>query len=472
VSLFGRIAWTGAALFSAAVLLALLVWKPASQENFTARTDGLLRDTERRFGAIATSLVDEAMTFSASAALAADEQRALAIQDLPLVLYEDAGGVLDGERFREAVRAMVTDPEASGARKHGVVRAEILDRTGRDVAEQLEALRRAQGEEAARHGEEAARRSVAAWGGMLLVLLAAWAVVMDRVVLRPLREATAAVGRFGAGERGVRLDPTGAAELSALGRAFNETAAAVEGTEKENAELRTRLEEKVRERTAALVRAARASTAGTMASGVAHEFNNLLSGILGCANAALEEKPPSPVEEPLAMIRKTAERGVGITRALLRATRAEPELAPCEPQEIFAEALAEVRPPGGIEVVGIYAPVRMRADAAMLRQVLANLIRNAVQAMGEEGRLELRVAEAGGEVLLEVADSGPGIEHAVREILFEPFVTTRRGGREGAGLGLFLADRLVSAHGGRIGVESEPGKGTRFRIHLPSARDS
>ena len=228
----------------------------------------------------------------------------------------------------------------------------------------------------------------------------------------------------------------------------------------------------MKERTAALVRAARASTAGTMARGVAHEFNNLLGGILGCADAALDESPGPEVKESIEMIRKTAGRGVGVTRALLRATRAEPEREPCDAAALFDEALAEVRPPEAIEVRREFGAVRLDADATMLRQVLVNLLHNAVEAMGGKGVLELRIAAAVDEVRLEVGDNGPGIDDAVREILFEPFVTTRQGGREGAGLGLFLAERLVAAHGGRIAVESEPDRGTRFTIHLPSARDS
>jgi signal transduction histidine kinase len=348
----------------------------------------------------------------------------------------------------------------------------ILERTRRDVARRQEALRKARSEAAARHGELAAWRTLAAWGGMLLLLVGGWALAVDRVVVRPVREVTDAVARFGAGERGLRLDPHGAAELARLGHAFNETAAAVERTEAENAELRTRLEEKVKERTAALVRAARASTAGTMARGVGHEFNNLLGGILGCADAALDENPGPEVRESIEMIRKTAGRGVGVTRALLRATRAEPEREPCDAAALFDEALAEVRPPDGVEVKREFGAVRLDADGTMLRQVLVNLLRNAVDAMEGDGVLELRVAAAADEVRLEVADNGPGIDDAVREILFEPFVTTRQGGREGAGLGLFLAERLVAAHGGRIAVESEVGRGTRFTIHLPSARDS
>jgi signal transduction histidine kinase len=316
-----------------------------------------------------------------------------------------------------------------------------------------------------RHGELGAWRTLTAWGGMLMVVLAGWAFVLDRIVVRPVREVTKAVGRFGAGERGVRLAPRGAAELTSLARAFNESAEAVEHTEAENAELRASLEEKVKERTAALVRAARASTAGTMAGGIAHEFNNLLGGILGCADAALEDDPGPDLREGVEMIRKTARRGIGVTRALLRATRAEPERAPCDPGELFEEALAEVRPGDGVTIVRSFEAVPLRADAAMLRQVLANLIRNAVD-IGAH-RIELHVGPDDGGTVLSVADDGPGIEPSMREILFEPFVTTRPGGREGTGLGLFLAERLVAAHGGRIEVASEPGAGTRFTVHLP-----
>jgi len=467
VSLFARIALTAAALLGVAAALALLLWKPRSERSFAARTDEILKSAERDFGTVATSLVDEAMEFSASSALASDEQKALSVQDLPLALYTDADGRMVPERLREAMRVAVADPDASGARKHATVRAEILDHTRRDVEKRLAALREVQMRAAARHGEEAAWRTMAAWGGMLLLLLAGWAVILDRVVLRPLREATRAMGRFGDGERGLRLSPSGAAELATFGRVFNGTAAAVEQTEAENAELRAGLEEKVRERTSALVRAARASTAGTMAGGIAHEFNNLLSGILGCAEAALGEDPSPEVREALEMVRKTAQRGVGVTRALLRATSATPEVRPCDAAHLLDEALAEVRPGPEVEILRAYKPVRVIADAAMLHQVLGNLIRNAVEAMGGRGRLTLGAGPEGDGAFLSVADSGSGIDPAVRDVLFEPFVSTRRGGREGAGLGLFLADSLVRAHRGRLEVESEVGKGSRFTIHLP-----
>jgi two-component system NtrC family sensor kinase len=469
VSLFGRIAWTGAALLVLAAILALL-WKPAAERAFVTRTEGLLRDAERNTEAMATSLVNRAIEFSALSALAAGEQRALAIEDLPMDLYTDENGRLDADRLRETLRTIVVDPGAAGGEKHAAVRAEILERTRRDVQARLGELRRARSVEASRHAETVTWRTLAAWGGILLVLLAAWAFLLDRVVVRPMREATAAVARFGAGERGLRLAPHGAAELAALANAFNETAKRVEEAERENAELRARLEEKVKERTQALVRAARSSTAGTMAGGIAHEFNNLLGGILGCADAALSEEPPPDVKESLEMIRKTAGRGVGITSALLRATRAEPDTTPCDARSLVEEALELARPPAEVEVVRDLLPVPLVADVTMLRQVLGNLIRNAIEAMGGRGRLRLATKGEGGEATIVVEDSGPGIAEAVKEVLFEPFVTTRRGGREGAGLGLFLADRLVAAHGGRIEVASEPGNGARFVVRLPLRR--
>jgi signal transduction histidine kinase len=471
VSLLARIVLTGAALFGAAVLLVLLVWRPASEREFVARTDDLLRATEGDFGAIATSLVDEALDFASEEALAADEQRALGLQDLPLELYTDAEGRLQQERLREAIREMLTDPDAAGVERHRAVRAEILERTSRDVASRLERLRRAQTNAAARHARQAAWRTVAAWAGVLLVLLAGWAVVLDRVVLRPLREATDAVEKFGAGERGVRLDPSGASELARFGHAFNATAAAVERAESENAELRAQLEDKVRERTAALVRAARVSTAGTMAGGVAHEFNNLLGGILGCADEALGSDVDPDVREALEMIAKTARRGVGVTQSLLRATSAEPRPEECASARLFDDALEEVRPPVGVEIERA-GEADFVADPAMLHQVLCNLIRNAVEAMKGDGVLRLGADTDAEGASLSITDSGGGIDASVAEILFEPFVTTRRGGREGVGLGLFLSERLVAAHGGRLTFESAPGR-TTFTIRLPvSARDS
>jgi len=455
MSLFGRIAGTAVLLFVVGGLLGLFVWRPSSRAAFEQRTESLLTRTEGGFRAIAGSVVEDVVGYGVDSAASAGEQRARALADLPLELYTDAEGRLDERRLREALLRLVADPKSTLPEKTALVRGEILRRTGEDVRDRLADLREEQGRAATLHGERAAWQAVNAWGGLLLVLLALGALVLDRIVVRPVRATTGAVVRFGEGQRGSRAAVSGGGEIATLAKAFNATADAVERAEHENAELRASLEEKVKERTTALVRAARASTAGTMAGGVAHEFNNLA--------------------ELLAMIQKTATRGVGVTKAMLRATRAEPERGTFEPAALFDEALAEVRPPPGIEIRRAFQIDLVAGDVAMVRQVLANLIRNAIDVMGDSGTLVLECRsdpnDAGGVVLV-VGDDGPGIDPSVRDILFEPFVTTRAGGREGVGLGLFLCDRLVAAHGGRIDVETGPDTGTTFLVHLPSARDS
>ena len=106
-------------------------------------------------------------------------------------------------------------------------------------------------------------------------------------------------------------------------------------------------------------------------------------------------------------------------------------------------------------------------DADRMRRVLINLIENALQAGGETCRIGIRTTAAPGEVLLEIRDSGPGMEEAVLQRIFEPYFTTKG---SGTGLGLAITRKMVEEHGGRISVSSTPGKGTCFEIVLPDPR--
>ncbi len=121
----------------------------------------------------------------------------------------------------------------------------------------------------------------------------------------------------------------------------------------------------------------------------------------------------------------------------------------------------EVRSPG--------TPVRVSADPSRLDQVLMNLLSNALKFTPEGGTIRVEVAETGDEVEVAVHDSGPGIPPEEQALLFEKFSQTSSGKsvQGGSGLGLVICRHLVEAHGGRIWVESEPGRGTRFAFRLP-----
>lgn len=103
-------------------------------------------------------------------------------------------------------------------------------------------------------------------------------------------------------------------------------------------------------------------------------------------------------------------------------------------------------------------------DANQLTQVLWNIARNGLEAMQGHGRLSLNVGRHNGEVLITIADTGPGIPAEERRHIFQPFVSKKPGG---TGLGLAIAQRIVTAHGGRIDLESAPDHGSRFIISLP-----
>ena len=107
-------------------------------------------------------------------------------------------------------------------------------------------------------------------------------------------------------------------------------------------------------------------------------------------------------------------------------------------------------------------------DADHIRQVVWNMILNAIQALGGKGTLTVRSGKTGGEAWFSVGDTGPGIPESIRPTLFKPFHTTKQ---QGTGLGLAIAERIVKAHGGRVEVETRLGRGTTFTVTLPRTED-
>jgi two-component system cell cycle sensor histidine kinase/response regulator CckA len=228
---------------------------------------------------------------------------------------------------------------------------------------------------------------------------------------------------------------------------------------------------------------------GLLAGGVAHDFNNLLTPILGHTALLLEDLDPAdPATEALREIRAAAEHASELTRQLLAFSRKQMlELRTLALGDVVHRAESMLRRTLG-ENIGIEVDVApdldaVRADPGQMEQVLLNLAINARDAMPGGGLLHIAarnvtVDEAyvvqhgdlkpGRYVLLEVSDTGVGMTAEVRRHLFEPFFTTKERGK-GTGLGLSTVYGIVKQHGGAVGVYSEPGQGSTFRVYLPAA---
>jgi two-component system NtrC family sensor kinase len=221
--------------------------------------------------------------------------------------------------------------------------------------------------------------------------------------------------------------------------------------------------------------AERLATIGQLAAGVAHELNEPLGNILGFAQLLQKQADLSAAARSDAdQIVRAALHGREIVRKLLTfARQTRTESRDLDLNDLIRDGLyfleARCRS-SGVELRLELAPqpLVVCGDPSQLTQVLVNLAVNAIQAMPSGGTLTIRTAAAADLVCLAVEDTGVGMDAATRDRLFTPFFTTKDVG-EGTGLGLSVVHGIVTAHGGTIRVESEPGRGARFEIRLPAA---
>lgn len=248
---------------------------------------------------------------------------------------------------------------------------------------------------------------------------------------------------------------------------------------KRGAEERERLEGQLRH-------AQKMETVGTLAGGIAHDFNNILTPIILHVELALGEPLSAEMTSDLGEVLAAAMRAKDLVRQiLLFSRRGETAYTTIDVEPIVKEALKLLRSslPATIELKSSVAAdvARVLADPTQLHQVLMNLCTNAYHAMPESGGvIEVQVDMVdvdfitGGSaadqraVRLVVRDNGHGMDAATLERLFEPFFTTKPVG-EGTGLGMSIVHGIIEHHGGTITVQSTPGLGTTFEIHLPAA---
>jgi PAS domain S-box-containing protein len=307
-----------------------------------------------------------------------------------------------------------------------------------------------------------------------------------------VEEATAIVGRVLAGEvytgtevqrirkdgSAVDVSLSAAPLLDGHGQISGVMAVLLDVTE------RNRLKEQ-------LLQSQKMEAVGRLAGGIAHDFNNILAIISGYSESLTRKlEAGAPLHSNAMEINKAAERGAALTKQLLAFSRRQA----VKPQKLDLNEVVEhvhgmlrrvisdriaidVKPARGLRLV--------EADVGQMEQVLINLSLNARDAMPEGGKITIRTANVeikppaarlaglkpGAYVRLSVADTGQGMDDATRQRIFEPFFTTKETGK-GTGLGLSIVYGIAQQCGGTVSVESEPGEGARFDVHIPAMSEA
>jgi PAS domain S-box-containing protein len=240
-------------------------------------------------------------------------------------------------------------------------------------------------------------------------------------------------------------------------------------------------EEQIRQQTIELQRASQLSFIGELAAGLAHEIKNPLAGIQGAVDILIRRRDANdPEREALEGVRHQVQRIDATVRALLERARPRSlKLTRVSLSELMQTTvdLARAQQSGRsgkrgiqIDLIPPADDIVVNADAAQIEDAVLNLVINAIEAVDDFGRVTVSVSRAETadeemeEAVIEVSDNGRGISEENISLIFNPFFTTSSGG---TGLGLPAVRRIARLHGGRVEVESTPGKGSTFSIHLP-----
>jgi two-component system NtrC family sensor kinase len=388
-------------------------------------------------------------------------------------IYHEA----DGHRILAMVTPIYNDPSCSQAACHahpaaqrvlGVVDVGI---SLRDVDAQSALL----------------RRSTLAGAGLgMLVVAAGVSFFASRLLVRPVGDVVLGTERIAAGELDHRIPVRDDGEVGALARSFNGMTDSLAAARAEIRGLLEELERKVEQRTAALreaqaqlVQAAKMASLGRMAASIAHEINNPLAGILTFSRLMIrdldEDRSDAGAREAmlknLRLVERETQRCTSIVRNLLDFARQRPlTLSDVDLNAVIDEALSLVG--NQIALKGVVLEKRLgeiptvKADLGQLRQACVNVILNGCDAMKPGGVLTVTTEpcpDAKG-VVARFDDTGSGIPPEIRAHIFDPFFSTKE---KGTGLGLSVVYGIVERHGGRLEVDSTPGKGTSLRLLLP-----
>jgi len=312
-------------------------------------------------------------------------------------------------------------------------------------------------------------------------------VLVRRSVYVPLRDLETGAKRIASGNLNERIPVRNDDEFGRLAEAFNSMTTALRGSREELRDWAGTLEQKVAERTQALHRAQaealhgeKLASVGLLAAGVAHELNNPLTGVLTFSTLMRKKLADGTQDaDDLDLVIRETKRCAAIIRRLLDFAREKrPEKSFADLNRLIEETARIVERPAHLDDIEIALDLdpglpRAWVDADLIKQVIMNMMVNAQHAIEQKGTITVRTRRVAArhpgdslQVEISIVDDGCGIPDKDLVRIFDPFFTTKGVGK-GTGLGLSVSHGIVTAHGGRIEVESEAGAGSTFRVYLP-----
>lgn len=323
---------------------------------------------------------------------------------------------------------------------------------------------------------------------MLLVAVLSWWFIL-RMVGRPIQVLTEGTEKLSEGNLGYQIEVQSNDEVGELAESFNQMSVQLRSANEEIVAWAKTLEDRVEEKTHELksvydhvLQVEKMASVGKMAAVVAHEINNPLAGILTYAKllrkwidgGTLQESKLEEARQCLDLIADESRRCGDIVKNMLTFSRTAPMNVESTDVNVIVDRCVRLVQ-HQLEIAGIELQLaldedlpRVQCDPAQIEQVLLALVMNAIDALPHGGNLWLRTElnMSKDEVQIEVCDDGVGISPEFLPNIFEPFQTTKEKGH-GVGLGLAVSRSIMERHHGRIDVQSESGKGTRFTVGLP-----
>ena len=360
-----------------------------------------------------------------------------------------------GELARKATArgaARNTGPISDGVTEYAPLVTPLQDIAGRTIGE----LWIFRSFENARERLAVLRRNIFLLGLCAVLAGLGLTYLLARRIMQPVEKLDRAAAEVARQNYAYRVPVNSRDELGRLAATFNNMCASIQSARQE------------------LIRQERISTIGRLSSSIVHDLRNPLAAIYGGAEIMVDSQIAPPQLKRLAgNIYRASRRIQELLQDLVNVGRGKTEGAEiCRLREVAGAACDSLAPAAdaqGVHVtLEIEDAIELPLERARVERVFINLIGNALEAMPSGGRIHISAHPAPDGVVIEVADSGPGISPDIREHLFEPFVSS--GKKNGLGLGLALSQQTILDHGGDMWVDSDPGRGAHFFFRLPLSR--